>query len=281
MEKNLSPHEEVQKRYEKFADVVIESGEPLPFNVDGSAPKTGGASERLAERIYDAADLIDLPTPAVNASIGCGNPTAFGMMQAGETVLDLGSGGGIDCFLAAKQVGSIGKVFGVDATPSMIELANRNKAQMGVTNVEFRLGQIEALPVESESIDLIISNCVIDISADKTAVFQEAHRVLKSGGRIAISDTVIMGEIPPKVKKNVDVWAGAVITPLISLNAYLQFMIDAGFVEIEVKSLTSYGLEAFDQLDAESQKMLTQGVEWQPLPPNTGLYSAIIVAQKG
>ncbi|MCB0063960.1 MAG: hypothetical protein KDE19_17680, partial [Caldilineaceae bacterium] len=129
-------------------------------------------------------------------------------------------------------------------------------------------------------IDRIISNCVIDVSPNKTAVFKEAFRVLRAGGEIAISDTVLLGDIPPLLKTNIDIWAGAVITPLITLPDFLQFMIDVNFVDIQVESLTSYGLENFNQLDAESQQTLTNGVAWVPLPPNTGLYSASILARK-
>lgn len=271
---------QVEERYRQYAESVMESERPLPFNVDGSAPQTGIQSDRLAERLYSATELIDLPTPVVNASIGCGNPVALADIKLGEYVLDLGSGGGIDCFMAAKAVGPNGYVIGVDVTPAMIDLATKNKAKMGVTNVEFRLGNIEKLPVESNSIDLVLSNCVIDISPDKDAVFQEAFRVLKSDGRIAISDTVLLGEMPEQLRANIDIWAGAVVTPLITLPEFLQYMIDAGFVEIQVDSLTSYGLENFDQLDAASQQTLTKGIEWEPLPLNTGLYSASIRARK-
>lgn len=275
-----SIHKQVQLRYEQFANQILETNEALDVNADGYAPQTGKAAETLAPKLYSETALIDVPEPAINASIGCGNPLAIASLQAGEHVLDLGSGGGLDCFQAAKVVGAQGSVIGVDATPSMITLANQNKMKMGVANVEFRQGAIESLPVASNSIDLIISNCVIDISADKTAVFQEAFRVLKAGGRITISDTVLMGDIPPALKPNIDQWAGAVITPLISLPVYLQFMVDAGFINIRVDSLTSYGLENFDALNEESKKTLTQNYQWMPLPPKTGLYSALIWAEK-
>lgn len=278
--KDTPPDKQIEERYERYAQQVLDSNTSLSFNVDGSAPQVDHQTKNLAERLYSAIDLVDLPTPAVNASIGCGNPVAIANIKPGETVLDLGSGGGIDCFLAAKAVGPQGYVIGIDATRSMIELANKNKEDVGATNVEFRFGHIEKLPVESSSIDLIISNCVIDISSDKTAVFQEAFRVLKPGGRLAISDTVILGEIPPRLKANIDIWAGAVITPLITLAELLQFMADAHFVDIRVDSLTSYGLENFDQLDSASKKTLTKGIRWSPLPPLTGLYSATIWAQK-
>ncbi|MEM7035265.1 MAG: arsenite methyltransferase [Chloroflexota bacterium] len=272
--------QQVSERYGAYAKQVTDLGTSLPFNTDGCAPQTDQVVDTLAERLYSDKDLSDLPTSVTDASLGCGNPVAIAGLILGERVLDLGSGGGIDCFMASKAVGENGYVIGVDATPDMIALANKNKEKMGLKNVEFRLGNIEALPVDSQSIDLIISNCVIDISPDKTAVFQEAYRVLKSGGRLAISDTVIMGEIPPKLKAKIDLWAGAVITPLIDLIDFLQYMTDAGFVDIRVESLTSYGLENFAELDAASQQLLTDGEPWQPLPPQTGLYSARIWAGK-
>lgn len=278
--KQASTHEQIQVRYEQFANQVLETNEALAVNADGYAPQTGQSAATLAQQLYPETVLIDIPEPAINASIGCGNPLAIANLQVGEHVLDLGSGGGLDCFQAAKAVGAQGSVIGVDATPSMITLANQNKAKMGVANVEFRQGAIESLPVASNSIDLIISNCVIDISADKTAVFQEAFRVLKAGGRITISDTVLIGDIPAALKANIDQWAGAVITPLISLPAYLQFIVDAGFINIRVDSLTSYGLENFDSLNETSKETLTQNYSWTPLPPKTGLYSALIYAEK-
>lgn len=272
--------EQIAQRYGRFADQAMASDVPLPVNIDGMAPQTDQESDMLAERLYANDTLIDLPATAVNASIGCGNPFEIADLKAGETVLDLGSGGGIDCFIAAKEVGPDGFVIGVDVTPSMIELANKNKQQMGVENVEFRLGRIEAPPIESNAIDLIVSNCVIDVSPDKTAVFEEAFRVLKPGGRMAISDTVLLGDIEPKLKANIDKWSGAVITPLIALPEFLQFITDAGFVDIRVDSLTSYGLENFDTLDDASQQTLAAGIGWVPLPPNTGLFSASIWARK-
>ena len=270
----------IESRYSPFAKKVTETNQPLPFNIDGFEPKGELHSARLAERLYNPAQLVDIPEPAINASIGCGNPLAIAFLQPGNHVLDLGSGGGIDCFQAAKAVGENGRVIGVDATPDMIALANNNKAKMGIENVAFRLGRIEDLPVDSDSIDLIISNCVIDISPDKTAVFNEAFRVLKQGGQIAITDTVLLGNLPPQLKTNIDHWAGAVITPLISLEAYLAYIIEAGFINVRVDSLTSYGLEGFDKLDEASQKTLTENYEWEPLPTNTGLYSAAIWAEK-
>lgn len=272
--------DQIVERYGIFADEAMRTNKALPVNMDGMAPKTGQESENLAGRLYGDSVLIDLPAPAVNASIGCGNPFEIADLQVGETVLDIGSGGGIDCFIAAREVGPKGYVIGVDVSPSMIDLANKNKYKMGVENVEFRLGNIEQPPVESNSVDILISNCVIDVSPDKMAVFREAFRVLKSCGRMAISDTVLVGDIEAKLKANIDKWAGAVITPLINLPEFLQLIADAGFVDIRVDTLTSYGLENFDELDSSSKAVLTAGVDWMPLPPNMGLFSAAIWARK-
>jgi SAM-dependent methyltransferase len=276
--------EQIQGRYGAIADHYRHSDLPLPLDIDGCVPQ---AKERdipknvpLAERLYGQEDLADLPESVTNVSLGCGNPIAIANLKPGETVLDPGCGGGLDCFLAAQAVGPTGSVIDVDMTESMVALAKQNKAKLGLANVAFRHGQIEALPVESASVDSLISNCVIDLSSDKAAVFAEAFRVLKSGGRISITDTVIQGEFPPAMKANIDTWAGAVITPLITLEEYVRCMHQAGFVEVRVESLTSYGLENLEALDEASRRTLTHGVDWSVVPKNAGLYSARIVAKK-
>jgi arsenite methyltransferase len=275
---------QVHARYGVIADHYRHSDVPLPLDIDGCAPQAdAGESPHtvpLAQRLYSQEALADLPASVTNASLGCGNPLAIAHLQPGETVLDLGCGGGLDCFLAARAVGPTGSVIGVDMTENMVALANQHKATLGVTNVAFRYGQIEALPVESASVDSIISNCVIDIAPDKAAVFAEAFRVLKPGGRLSITDTVIQGEFPTAIKANIDRWAGAVITPLIPLEEYLGYIHRAGFVEVAVESLTSYGLENLAALDETSRHTLTHGVDWLEVPEHAGLYSARIVARK-
>jgi SAM-dependent methyltransferase len=166
-------------------------------------------------QLYADTDVEDLPSTVTDVSFGCGNPTAISAMQAGETVLDLGSGGGIDCFLAAKMVGPQGHVIGVDMTDEMIELATRNAGKVGAENVEFRLGTIEELPVDSGSVDVIISNCVINLSPDKDAVFREAYRVLRPGGRLQVSDIVWTKEVPPEIKDDMEQWAGCISGALV------------------------------------------------------------------
>jgi SAM-dependent methyltransferase len=194
-------------------------------------------------------------------------------------VLDLGSGGGIDCFLAAKAVGPSGQVIGVDMTDSMLALANKNKAKLGVTNVDFRKGEIENLPVASDSVDVIISNCVINLSPDKDAVFREAVRVLKSGGRFTVSDMVTEGEFPEPLRQNVNAWAGC-ISGALDQNDYLAKMRQAGFSQIEVESRKSYGLENLAELDESSREALSKNVDWSTVPEDVRLYSARIVAYK-
>jgi arsenite methyltransferase len=190
--------------------------------------------------LYNVKMLDDLPLDVTGLSLGCGDPVSIASLRPGETVLDLGSGGGIDCFLAAREVGETGRVIGVDMTPDMLLRANANKAKMGVKNVEFRQGQIEALPVDSSSIDVIMSNCVINLSPDKASVFREAFRVLKPGGRVSISDIVTEGDFSPELRAQTDKWAECV-TGAIDASVYMGIMLDAGFVDIEVVNKTDAG----------------------------------------
>ncbi|MBE2237794.1 MAG: arsenite methyltransferase [Caldilineaceae bacterium] len=186
-----------------------------------------------ATLLYDAELLNDLPADVTGLSLGCGDPVTIASLQPGERVLDLGSGGGIDCFLAARQVGAQGSVIGVDMTPAMLAQAHANQQQMGVTNVEFRQGQIEALPVADNSIDVVMSNCVINLAPDKLAVFREAFRVLRPGGRVAVSDIVTEGEFSDELRADLSQWAGCV-TGAIDAADYRAQMRAAGFVEIAV-----------------------------------------------
>ena len=188
-----------------------------------------------AGRFYSAEELADLPGTVTDASLGCGNPTAIAELRPGETVLDLGSGGGIDCFLAAKQVGPEGRVIGLDMTPDMIKLAQRNAKKMGATNVEFRFGEMEDMPLPDQSVDVIISNCVINLSPDKDAVFHEAYRVLRPGGRLSVSDMVVDGDLPPAIRSRLDAWAGCVAGAL-DESVYLGKIRAAGFERVEVHS---------------------------------------------
>jgi arsenite methyltransferase len=182
---------------------------------------------RIAE-MYADAGIEDLPATVTDVAFGCGNPTAIAALKAGETVLDLGSGGGIDCFLAAKMVGPGGHVIGVDMTPEMLALAEKNRTTVGASNVEFRRGEIESLPVDSDTVDVIISNCVINLSPDKDAVFREAFRVLRPGGRMQVSDIVWTKPVPESVKGDLEAWAGCIAGALLESD-YLGKIRSAGF----------------------------------------------------
>jgi arsenite methyltransferase len=182
-------------------------------------------------RLYQATEVSDLPATVTDVAFGCGNPTAIAALQPGEVVLDLGSGGGIDCFLAAKMVGQTGRVYGVDMTPEMIALARKNAAKVGAANVEFRLGEIEQLPIPDASIDVIISNCVINLSPDKDRVFHEAFRVLKPGGRLQVSDIVWTRPVPESMKNDMEAWAGCIAGALLESD-YVAAIEAAGFSDV-------------------------------------------------
>ncbi len=205
----------------------------------GGDPCCGTDTSILSKSIgYTDEDLQKAPEEA-NLSLGCGNPTAIASLKPGEVVLDLGSGAGFDCFLAAEQVGPKGHVIGVDMTPEMVEKARDIAKKRGIRNVEFRLGEIEALPVADASVDVILSNCVINLSTDKSQVFREVHRVLKDGGRIAVSDLALTKELPPQVRESVAAYVGCVGGALL-LEDYKKAVVDSGLkdVKLTVKSLS-------------------------------------------
>jgi len=188
-------------------------------------------SPALAGKLYTSGELDKLPPNVTDISLGCGNPAAIAELSEGEVVLDLGSGGGIDCFLAARKVGKQGRVIGLDMTPEMIQLARENAQRIGAGNVEFRLGEMEQMPVEDNSIDVIISNCVINLSPDKDAVFREIFRVLKPGGRLCISDIVLLEKLPEEVEESLDHWTSCIAGAIIEM-IYLGKIRAAGFVEV-------------------------------------------------
>lgn len=200
------------------------------------------AAESSLQAGYTEEEINSVPEGA-NLGLGCGNPLALAEIKEGESVLDLGSGGGFDCFLASPRVGAKGKVIGVDMTPQMLSIAKRNAFQGGYTNVEFIQGEIENLPLESDSIDLIISNCVINLSPDKPAVFKEALRVLKPGGRIVISDIVLEGELPDEVRKSAAAYISC-IAGAEQFDDYLDIINEAGFVDITLLSKETYGADS-------------------------------------
>jgi arsenite methyltransferase len=185
------------------------------------------------KEMYAASDVTTLPEDITGFSLGCGDPVTLASLQPGETVLDLGSGGGLDCFLAAKRVGENGKVIGVDMTAEMIEKARQNKEKIGAANVEFRLGEIEHLPAADNSVDVIISNCVINLSPDKPQVFRDAFRVLKPGGRLSVSDIVTEGELPEVIRRSLAAWAGCIAGAL-DIKEYITAIEAAGFNNVEI-----------------------------------------------
>ena len=200
------------------------------------------ARDPITSDLYGAGERALLPVAAVNASLGCGNPTALAELSPGETVLDLGSGGGIDVLLSARRVGPTGKVYGLDMTDEMLELARRNAKEAGATNVEFLKGELEAIPLPDGSVDVIISNCVINLSADKDRSLREAFRVLKPGGRFAVSDVVVRGEVPPAIRRSVELWIGCVAGAL-EEKEFEAKLEAAGFSDVEIVPTRIYGVE--------------------------------------
>ena len=206
------------------------------------ATSGSGCGDPITSNLYDALQAEQIPEQALLASLGCGNPTALANLNPGEVVLDLGSGGGIDVLLSAKRVGPTGKAYGLDMTDEMLALANQNKRTAGIENVEFLKGEIEHIPLPDNSVDVIISNCVINLSADKDAVLREAFRVLKPGGRFAVSDVVTRGEMLPEIRKNLLLWVGCVAGAL-EENEYRNKLASAGFEKIDLEPTRIYRIE--------------------------------------
>ena len=208
----------------------------------GSSPSSIGSCDPITSNLYDSSQAGQIPEEALLASLGCGNPTALAKLNPGETVLDLGSGGGIDVLLSAKRVGPTGKAYGLDMTDEMLSLANENKRKAEMENVEFLKGEIENIPLPDNSVDVIISNCVINLSADKDRVLREAFRVLKPGGRLAVSDVVTRGEIPAEVRESVLLWVGCVAGAL-EESEYRRKLSSSGFEQIDLETTRVYRVE--------------------------------------
>jgi arsenite methyltransferase len=241
----------------------------------GATPANSCGCDPITSNLYDAEQSGQIPSEAMLASLGCGNPTALAKLNAGETVLDLGSGGGIDVLLSAKRVGPTGKAYGLDMTDEMLALANENKRKAGADNVEFLKGEIEHIPLPDNSVDVIISNCVINLSADKDAVLREAFRVLKPGGRFAVSDVVTRGEILPEIRKSVLLWVGCIAGAL-EENEYLSKLKGAGFADADIEPTRVYRLE-------DAREFLSgQGFDVDTLAPQVDgkFFSAFIRAVK-
>lgn len=224
----------VKQKYGQAAQRVAQGGSAC---CGGAAEATG--CDPITANLYDETEKAALPADAVTASLGCGNPTALAQLRPGETVLDLGSGGGIDVLLSARRVGPAGKAYGLDMTDEMLALARENQRKAGITNVEFLKGTIENIPLPENSVDVIISNCVINLSGDKDRVLSEAFRVLKPGGRFAVSDVVVRGEVPATIRRNVELWIGCVAGAL-EENEYRSKLAKSGFQDIEVEPTRVY-----------------------------------------
>jgi arsenite methyltransferase len=205
-------------------------------------PAACGGGDPISSNLYSEAETSGLPAEAVTASLGCGNPTALLALEPGQTVLDLGSGGGIDVLLSARRVGPTGKAYGLDMTDEMLALARENQRKAGAANVEFLKGAIEAIPLPDNSVDVIISNCVINLSSDKDAVLREAFRVLKPGGRFAVSDVVVRGDVPADIRRSMELWVGCIAGAL-EESEYASKLRTAGFQDVEVEVWRVYDVE--------------------------------------
>jgi arsenite methyltransferase len=241
----------------------------------GAADASGTSCDPITSNLYDAAQMQQVPGEALQASLGCGNPTALAKLNPGEVVLDLGSGGGIDVLLSAKRVGPTGKAYGLDMTDEMLALANENKRKAGATNVEFLRGEIESIPLPDNTVDVIISNCVINLSADKDAVLREAFRVLKPGGRFAVSDVVTRGQVDQQIRQNILLWVGCVAGAL-EENEYRDKLVAAGFEQVEIEPTRVYRVE-------DAREFLTaKGLDVDELAPKADgkFMSAFVRARK-
>jgi len=214
----------------------------IATSVKTSKDKTSCCGDPITSHLYSDTETGDLPADAVTASLGCGNPTALVQLEPGQTVLDLGSGGGIDVLLSAKRVGPAGRVYGLDMTGEMLALARENQKKAGATNVEFLEGTIEAIPLPDNSVDVIISNCVINLSSDKDAVLREAFRVLKPGGRFAVSDVIVRGDVPDDIRRNMELWVGCIAGALRD-DEYSTKLQAAGFTAVELDPWRVYRIE--------------------------------------
>jgi SAM-dependent methyltransferase len=227
---------------EKYGQAAIRAKRGASSACCGTAPSADACCDAITANLYGSTEAGEVPELALRESLGCGNPTALAELHPGEVVLDLGSGGGIDVLLSARRVGPTGRAFGLDMTDEMLALAEENTRQSGVENVTFFKGEIEHIPLPDNSIDVIISNCVINLSGDKDRVFREAFRVLKPGGRLAVSDVVVRGDVPDAIRQNMALWIGCVAGALRDTE-YLATLTDAGFIGASVEDTRVYGLD--------------------------------------
>ncbi len=270
MESTQSVQEQVKEKYGSAARAVAQSS-----SVEACCDTGLRCCDPITTNLYDADQTGVIPERAVRASLGCGNPTALIDLRSGEIVLDLGSGGGIDVLLSARRVGPTGKAYGLDMTEEMLALARENQKQAGITNVEFLKGEIENIPLPDNSVDVIISNCVINLSADKDRVLREAFRVLKPGGRFAVSDVVVRGSVPETVRKSMLLWVGCIAGAL-EESEYIAKLQAAGFEEATVEPTRVYNVEDARHFLAEA------GVDVDAIASelNDRFFSAFIRASK-
>lgn len=267
---STSVQEQVKEKYGSAARAVAESD-----SVQACCDSGLRCGDPITTNLYSADQTGTIPVKAVRASLGCGNPTALIDLRPGETVLDLGSGGGIDVLLSAKRVGPTGKAYGLDMTDDMLALARENQKQAGVTNVEFLKGEIENIPLPDNSVDLIISNCVINLSADKARVLREAFRVLKPGGRFAVSDVVVRGSVPDTVRQSMLLWVGCIVGAL-EESEYFEKLKGSGFDAVSIETTRVYNVE-------DARQFLTEaGVDVDAIAPhvNEKFFSAFVRANK-
>ncbi|MGB9241725.1 MAG: arsenite methyltransferase [Candidatus Acidiferrales bacterium] len=275
---NESIRDVVKARYGEAAKRVVQNSGGKP--AEGARSECGCSTaatpccDPISGNLYATNEVAGLPADAVAASLGCGNPTALAQLNAGETVLDLGSGGGIDVLLSAKRVGPTGKAYGLDMTDEMLALARENQRKAGVENVEFLKGEIENIPLPENSVDVVISNCVINLSGDKDRVLHEAFRVLRPDGRFAVSDVVVRGAVPTEIRRNVELWVGCVAGAL-EESEYRTKLAAAGFEDIEIEPTRVYSV-------ADARQFLTaQGIDVDAIAPHVeGKFASAFIRAK-
>ena len=269
--------EAVRERYSRTALEVLHTGQITAESCCSSSCCSTGDSNLVTGDLYSNAELGELPSAATLASLGCGNPTALAELKPGEKVLDLGSGGGIDVLLSARRVGPTGFAYGLDMTDAMLELAERNRIEANVENVRFLKGVIEDIPLPDNAVDVVISNCVINLSVDKGQVLREAYRVLSPGGRFAVSDVVFLGHFPQAIRSDLEAWAGCIAGAL-EEETYQQLLAEAGFTNIEIEVTRRYSIQ--DVADSGGSASLATLSNSERAEVDGKFVSAFIRAQK-
>ena len=269
--------EAVRERYGRTALEVLHTGQVTDESCCSSSCCSTGDSDLVTSDLYSSAELGELPTAATLASLGCGNPTALAELKPGEKVLDLGSGGGIDVLLSARRVGPTGFAYGLDMTDAMLELAERNRVEANVENVHFLKGVIENIPLPANTVDVVISNCVINLSADKGQVLREAYRVLSPGGRFAVSDIVFLGHFPTAIRNDLEAWAGCIAGAL-EEEVYRQLLGEVGFINIEIEVTRHYSIQ--DVADSGGRFSIASLTDIERAEIEGKFVSAFIRAQK-